>query len=149
MSKPSKSSRIQLVLELAQRKENTAMEALGRAKTYFNQQQQQKRMLDEYRTQYLADLKGSMTGRSSVTQLMSYQGFIKQLDQAIDQQLLVVKQAEGEFERCKQEWLSCHQKTKGMGDLVTKLQAMEAAQREKQIDKMLEDDFLARRRSNH
>lgn len=148
MSKPSKSGRIQLVLDLAERKEKSAMEVLGRAKTYFDQQQQQTRMLDEYRAQYLLDLKGSMTGVSSVSQLMSYQGFIQQLDQAIDQQRLVLQQAETEFERCKQAWLVCHQKTKGMGDLVAKLQAMEAAEREKKIDKMLEEDFLARRRSS-
>ncbi|TNC81973.1 MAG: flagellar export protein FliJ [Oleiphilus sp.] len=146
MPMPKKSERLRLVFELAERKEQTAKEQLSKAKAYLDQQLQQQNMLASYRVQYLADLKARMSGVASVAQLVSNQNFIRQLDQAIEQQTAVVENARSGFERFRAEWQALHEKSKGMSDLLARTLKEEQLAREKRLEKQIEDDFLTRRR---
>ena len=145
MAKVKKSQRLVLVLDMAQRKEESARDALSKAKMYFDQQQGQLNMLSEYRGQYLSDLKASMSGPTTVSALQRSQGFIDQLNSAIEQQDLVVKHAQVQFDGARDQWLQCREKAKGLADLIDRLKLEEAAQAEKQEAKRLEDDLQGRR----
>jgi len=102
-------------------------------------------MLSEYRGQYLSDLKASMSGPTTVSALQRSQGFIDQLNSAIEQQDLVVKHAQVQFDGARDQWLQCREKAKGLADLIDRLKLEEAAQAEKQEAKRLEDDLQGRR----
>ena len=120
MAKQKKSDRFQLVLELAERKEQSAMDVLTKARAYLDQQLGQQTMLSNYRSQYVNDLKDRMSGISSVAQLVSNQGFIRQLDQAIEQQESVVEHARVSYEKALDEWRALHEKSKGIKDLLNR-----------------------------
>lgn len=146
MVNPKKSDRLRLVFDLAERKEQAAKERLAKAKNYLEQQLNQQNMLASYREQYLLELKGRMQGVASVAQLMSNQNFIRQLDQAIEQQASVVENARSAFERYRDEWRTLHEKSKGIHDLLDRTLKEEQWQQEKRLEKQMEDDFLTRRR---
>lgn len=143
--KKTKSQRILLVLELEQRKEKASMDKLSQARTYLDHQKDQLSSLRTYHSQYLQSLKASMQGVANMSQLHSYQGFIAQVSKAIEQQSLVVDHAQVQFDHAKDEWLGFREKCKGLADLISRYQVQERTVMEKQTERRLEDDFLARR----
>lgn len=139
-----RSERLQLVLELEERKEEAAKESLAKAKAYFDQQRTQLENLAEYQGQYLVELKQSMQGVSAVAQLQQYQSFINQINRAIEQQQLVVDHARVQFENERKVWLERREKVRGFSDLVKRSAAEEMIARDKKLEKQIEDDFLGR-----
>ncbi|MDX1453168.1 MAG: flagellar export protein FliJ [Oleiphilaceae bacterium] len=140
-----RSDRLQLVLEVAQRKEQKAMEALQACRQKLNQQEQQLDNLRDYQQQYLNGLKGAMQGRVALQNLQSYHRFVEQLSSAIEQQQQVVVHARYAFDQARQQWLECREKSSSLNDLVQRCRQEEARVREKQLEKRLEDDLNARR----
>lgn len=146
MATPKRSTRLLTVLELEQRKEDAAREALSRSHGYLDQQKKQLESLETYRQQYLQTMKAQMSQVSSVGQLQTFQGFVNQLDQALAQQQQVLAHAQAEYDRVKDIWRIQHEKTKGIKDLYERIKNEEQLARDKKEEKRLEDDFLTRRR---
>lgn len=145
MKKQSKSSRLSVVLELEERKEQEAMDRLRKAKAYLDQQVQQQQVLEDYRGQYLAELKGSMSQVTQVAVLQRSQGFVNQINGAIEQQTLVVQHAQVQFDTEKKNWLERREKAKGLKDLVERIKQEELQAFEKRQEKRMEDDLAGRR----
>ena len=141
-----KSDRLKIVLEVAQRNEKKALDALASKRRYRDQQQEQLDGLKSYYDQYIGTMKANMQeGAMSVHSLQTYQSFVSQIDQASAQQKNTLQIAQQEFELALQNWTSYHQKQKGMTDLIGRYKGEEEAIRDKKEQKQLEDDLTARR----
>ncbi len=141
----SKSQRLTLVLNLARQKEESAMDALRKARRYLDDQEQQLTGLEQYQQQYIQSYRESMRMQVAIHQLQSYQGFIEQLGKAISHQQQVVEVARQQFDRERSAWVECREKRKGLADLVERYQQEEAQAMEKREAKRIEDDLNSRR----
>jgi flagellar protein FliJ len=141
-----KSKRLQLVCDLAARKEEQALDHLRQARRALDVQQQQLDDLKNYHQQYLHSMKQALKGQVDIQKLQVFQGFVAQIQAAIEQQQSVVARAQQLFERSSQVWQRCHQKRKSYEDLVTQYRQQEQALADKKLEKRIEDDFLTRQR---
>ena len=141
----SKSQRLAVVLTLAERKEDSAMDALRQARRYLDDQERQLSGLESYHQQYIQNYRESMASRVTIHQLQSYQGFIEQLDKAISHQQAVVETARQQFERERQQWIECREKRKGLADLIERYRQQEQLASDKRDAKRIEDDLNSRR----
>ena len=133
------------MLELAERNERAAMEALSSKRQYRDQQQEQLDHLRSYHSQYVNDMKKNMAGSQNVSNLQANLQFMHQVDVAIQQQEGVTESAQKVFNLALDDWKALHQKTKGMADLIARYKNEELQVAEKKAQKQLEDDLQARR----
>jgi len=142
----NKSERLKIVLDVAKRNEEKALDALTGKRRYRDQQLEQLEGLKSYHSQYMGTMKTEMTGGSmSVQRLQTYQSFMSQIDMAIEQQINTLQIAQQEFDLALINWTNYHQKRKGMSDLIDRYRQEEEIVREKKAQKYLEDDLTARR----
>lgn len=140
-----RSVRLKVVLELAERKEQEAMEALQNKRLYLDQQKQQLQSLESYHQQYVDSMKRDMHGSLAVHTLQLSQRFMTQVGVAIEQQQSTVDIAQQEFDHVLMIWKTLHQKRKGMFDLIERYRNEENVEAEKRIEKLLESDFQTSR----
>jgi flagellar FliJ protein len=142
----NKSERLKIVLDVAKRNEQKALDVLAAKRRYRDQQQEQLDGLKSYYDQYMGTMKSNMQeGPMSVHSLQTYQSFVSQIDHASEHQKHTLQIAQQEFELALQSWTSYHQKQKGMADLISRYKGEEEAVRDKKEQKSLEDDLTARR----
>jgi len=145
----NKSERLKIVLEVAKRNEQKALDALTAKRRYRDHQQEQLDGLRSYYDQYMGTMKTNMQGGAmSAHSLQTYQSFVSQIDQATEHQNHTLQIAQQEFELALQNWTSFHQKQKGMADLISRYKGEEETVRDKKEQKQLEDDLTARRNQN-
>lgn len=139
-----RSQRMKVVLDQAERNEQAALEQMTASLRYLDEQKAQIASLKDYHTQYMADMKHGEGSVLSVAQLQSNLHFVNQIDAAIQQQQLVVDQAQKSFNIAKEKWSILHQKTKGLVELIGRYKDEEQALADKQEQKQLEDALQAR-----
>ncbi len=139
-----KSQRLQVVLDLAERNEQAGLEQMTAANRYLEDQKAQMMNLRQYHAQYLSDMKPGVGSVQNISLLQSSLHFINQIDKAIQQQELVVDQAQKAFNTSKDKWSALHQKTLGLTDLIQRYKDEERLLLEKQEQKQLEDALQAR-----
>ena len=140
-----KSDRLKIVLDLAERKEKTAMEALSKKRRYRDEQLAQLESLKHYHFQYLDDIRTKTDQVSSTFSLQANLQFLTQVDTAIQQQENVLKIAENEFSNASDVWMVLHQKRKGMSDLIESYKKSEMQIADKKEQQQIESDLLSRR----
>ena len=140
-----KSERLKIVLELAARKEKTAIDELAKKRRYRDEQLAQLENLKQYHSQYLDDIKKTTSQVQDVVSLQANLHFLTQVDSAIQQQEGVLRIAENEFSAAMNNWLALHQKRKGMADLIEKYKAEEMNLADKKEQQQIESDLLSRR----
>lgn len=143
-----KSDRLKIVLDLAARKEQSAMEVLAKKRRYRDEQLGQIDNLKQYHTQYLDDMKQDLSQVHNAVSLQASLHFLGQIDAAINQQEDVLKIAEQEFSKAMQEWMFLHQKRKGMADLIHNYKKQEMHLADKKEQQQIESDLLSRRFRN-
>jgi flagellar FliJ protein len=144
MARVKKSKRMKVVLDQAERNEHAALEQMTAALRYFDDQKAQMLSLKDYHAQYMSDMKHGQGSVLSVAQLQSNLHFVNQIDAAIQQQQLVMDQAQKAFNIAKEKWTALHQKTKGLADLIERYKEEERILEDKQEQKQLEDALQAR-----
>jgi len=144
-----KSKRLKLVCDLAARKEQQALDHLRQARRALDLQQKQLDDLKNYHQQYLHSMKMAFQGQVDIQRIQVFQGFVAQIQAAIEQQQTVVARAQQLFERSSAVWQSCHQKRKSYEDLVSRYRQQEVSATEKILEKRIEDDFQTRQRFAH
>jgi flagellar FliJ protein len=149
LSLKKKSDRLKIVLDVAKRNEQKALDALAAKRRYRDQQQEQLDGLKSYYDQYMGTMKTNMQeGPMSVHSLQTYQSFVSQIDHAAEHQKNTLHIAQQEFELALQNWKIFHQKQKGMADLISRYKNEEEVVRDKKEQKLMEDDLTARRYQN-
>ena len=140
-----RSERLKIVLELAQRKEETALKQLRDAQSALHAQQQQLSQLVQYQVEYQQQLRQTSTTPLRASQYQSSQHFLSQLGLAIEQQQAKIEFCEAEMEAYRSQWQQLHQKTQGMDDFI--LQCRQKEQAEFDEREQIEMDELASQRA--
>src|SRR5690606_9136949 len=86
MASPKRSQRLQIVLQLAQRKEDEAQQELLQAQARLQQEQDKLTQLQQYQGEYLDNLKAQTGRQMSAMQYQAMTQFVSRLSVAISEQ---------------------------------------------------------------
>ena len=116
-------------------KESNAAKALG---SYQQKLEFYKKRLDDletYRMEYSRGFLG--VGQSGITaaKLQSYQAFLHNLNNAIEQQKTIIKDMHAEYERLKRQWLAARNRSKAIETVVERHVKAESYAEERQLQK--------------
>lgn len=109
-----RSQRLAVVLTLEERREQEALEQMGKARELAEQHREQVASLSRYHQEYRDQIRNSQHGVVPVSRLQAWQAFIAQLDQVILQQQKQLAQAEEVYEARRQAWQQAWERKRGM-----------------------------------
>ncbi|MFT2097239.1 flagellar export protein FliJ [Marinomonas sp. 2405UD66-6] len=140
-----KSHRMQILVDLAKRKEDAAAQQLARDKAKVEQDVRKLNELKEYAGQYESERNLLGLGAYLTT---NYQHFVDRVQQAILQQEVAIGRAEQQADMSMRGWLQARTKTKSMDWLKEKNHKaelmVEAKQEQRQSDEFAMRRFLDR-----
>ncbi|MBM6551246.1 flagellar export protein FliJ [Marinomonas ostreistagni] len=143
-----KSKRMQILVDIAKRKEDEVVKVLAKEQARLQQDQQKLQELKDYAEQY--DQQRNLIGLSPYL-TSNYQHFVDRLQQAITQQQNQVNRSQQQVNMAMRRWQEAQAKTKGMDWLKDKSVSEEIAaedrQDQKQIDEFANRAFFNRMRS--
>ena len=119
------SQRLQTVLKLARLRQQLAAEQLGAMIQNADAQQQQAEQLKHYQLDYGAHLKALGASGASAGQLVNYQRFMDNLEQAVVTQQQRVVLARDQREQARNRWQQQYAREKNMEALVERKQQQE------------------------
>lgn len=134
-----RSKRLQVVLDLAERKRKQADQWLAQAQNRILQAEQTLAQLQQYYAEYGNQFYAGGSEGVSVSQLHTHQAFMNKLRQAIEQQKQAKQMEEAQLETVKAHWQSVYGHYKAIDSLVDKAAAEEKIQEEKQQQKLLDE----------
>lgn len=140
-----RSKRLQVVLALAQRKEDEALKVMQVAQQNLNQQNNKLNELIQYQKEYQQALREAYKGGATAASCATYQHFLSQVGGAIDQQQSVVTLAEEQLNKTRELWRAVHEKQRGMGSLIDRFRDEEDREIDKKEQKMI-DELSQRKR---
>lgn len=136
-----KSRRMQILVDLAKRKEDVAAQQLARDKAKVQHDLKKLNELKDYAGQYESER--NLLGLSAYL-TTNYQHFVDRVQQAIVQQEAAVGRAEQQADMSMRRWLQTRTKTKSMDWLKEKSHKVELAVEAKQEQRQ-SDEFAMRR----
>ncbi len=141
-----RSKRLDSVRDLAQFKEQKALESFGQSSQYLDQQQQQLTKLYHYRSGYQQNLQseGEQIG-ITVAKYRQVILFMGRLDEAIVQQTDTVAIATQVREQKRQLWLEAHRRTQALAKVKELHEAEEAYFDHRQEQKVMDEMAQQRR----
>jgi len=146
------SKRLKPIKRLADNKEKTAAQNLGKSIGQKQQQLEQLEQLLQYRAEYLSSMSSITTQGMSGDRLHQYYHFLKKLDSAIEQQKLVVEQSQANISECRNKWQLSNSRANAVDKAVKNLQAKEVKAIDKkettQVDEMSTQNFLRNTKNN-
>lgn len=140
-----RSKRLQVVLDLAKRKEDEALKALQVAQSSLASQNQKLSELTQYQRDYQQSLREAYQTHATADSCATYQHFLAQVGDAIEQQQQTVALAEQQFDQVRIHWLTLHEKQQGMGSLIDRFRDEEDKELDKKEQKMI-DELSQRKR---
>ncbi|MBC8796463.1 flagellar export protein FliJ [Shewanella algae] len=149
MAKPDP---LHTVLKLAVEAEEQAALQLKAAQMECQRRKSQLQALHEYRLDYMKQLDAQQGQSIGASYYQQFHRFVRQVDDAIGQQLAVVAEADKQRGYRQQHWLEKQQKRKAVEMLLEKkalqAEAKAAKQEQKLIDEFASQQFF-RRKLNH
>ncbi len=133
-----RSDRMKLLQRLAEQREQVAVRAMGKSQQNLHTQQGRLTELGDFLKDY--QQKFQHTGARGMTgaTIQLYQQFMRQLDQAIEQQQGAVSAADADCTHKQQQWHATHTTTriydKTVERMVDKEQQLEQRQEQKEAD---------------
>lgn len=127
------SKQLALVLELREKEEEKARQALGNAEQQLEMLEQQLKSLEDYALSYQQQL--SQPGQMQMQQRQTITAYLYQVQTAIVGQVDKVNTAADKVEDAKQSWLDVRLKKKGIETLLKKREHEQAVQQNKREQK--------------
>ncbi|MBR9911633.1 MAG: flagellar export protein FliJ [Gammaproteobacteria bacterium] len=134
----SRSQRMTVVLQLANRAEEAAVNALNDSRENVERAREQLEQISRYQQEYTRQLNAKTAGLSAQN-MINDRRFLQQLGQALSaqqQQILQLQQAET---GCLRNWQQCYQRRQGIEKLIQSLKSAEDASAEKLLQKELDE----------
>jgi len=142
----SRSSRLKPIIEFKDQQQKQCLQDMADSKTRWQAQQTQLDNLYLYQTEYHHKQAHENDQTSlSVMQLLEERRFLDQLENTIKQQLLIVKQAEREYQLKQQHWIQVKNDVTAVEHLVENLHDEERKLADKQEQKLLDEYGLRRK----
>ncbi|HWV16698.1 MAG TPA: flagellar export protein FliJ [Cellvibrio sp.] len=134
----SRAKRMQVVLFLAERKEQELGQQLSQQRQVVEQEIEQLRQLEQYAEQYLQTYSER---KSNVRphELIAYSGFIQRLGDARLEQKAKIERQQKVFVRMQQVWRAAHHKCESIKELIERLKQDENALIDKRLQKELDE----------
>lgn len=139
MANPKRSQRLQIVLQLAQQKEEAAQQELLQAQTRLQQEQDKLVQLQQYQSEYLDNLKAQTGRQMSAMQYQAMTQFINRLSVAISEQRRQVQLVGIALERVQAKWRQLYQKRQKMGDLIERCKKDEAREQDQREQRLMDE----------
>ncbi|MCV6609546.1 MAG: flagellar export protein FliJ [Amphritea sp.] len=134
-----RSKRLQVVLDLAERRKQEADKILGEAQGRVSQGEQTLEQLQNYYNEYVNGFYTAGASGVSLGQIQNHQAFMQKLQAAIEQQRRAILMDKAQLERAREHWQAAYGRHKAMGSLVEKAKTEEQVQQEKQQQKVLDE----------
>ncbi len=134
---------LQILLDHARHRMDAAQKTLALLKRKEEEATQRLRELEEFRQEYHDRLVHSATGGMHIHLMRDYRAFLARIDQAIQHQAQVVREAHARWEAAHQQWLSERQKVKAYEALSERHRQREIRQAERR-DQRLTDEHAAK-----
>jgi flagellar protein FliJ len=112
--------RLQPIVELSQRHEQTELQHLARIQQLIRSDEEKLQELNGYREDYHIRLKTITQEPVSMLTVQNFQGFLSQLDAAIDQQQNILNQRSTVLEEQRQRYLKATQRASALSSLQDK-----------------------------
>ncbi|WP_185231269.1 flagellar export protein FliJ [Teredinibacter franksiae] len=133
-----RSKRMDIVIELARRKQDSAALELRDQQKILQASQQRWHELKEYYQHYESAFAGN-NSKIRASQLGQSRTFLQQMSQAIEGQGLVVQQAEKQLLQAQAEWQKCYLKQQSLIDLQQRYVEEEGAMLERKEQAQIEE----------
>lgn len=134
-----RSKRLQLVLELAERKKQQADQFLAASRQRVEQDKRTMEQLDQYMSEYQQNYLGANAEGLSGAQLHTQQAFLQKIQDAKSTQQQAMEQNKRELEVVEQHWKEAYAKVKGVEKLKDKAVNAEAMAEEKALQQQLDE----------
>ena len=134
----SRAKRLQVVLMLAERKEQEAGLQLSQQRTLIATEEQQLRELDDYATQYMQSYSARKVDVRP-HELIAYSGFIQRLGEASKEQRAKLERMNTLLDKLQQRWHVAHHKCEAIKELILRLERDENLLLDKRLQKELDD----------
>jgi len=131
---------LNIVLDMAHKKENETLKIFSQAQQQLTQLQQQMASLAQYKVDYLEQMKPENSQQITAAKLIRLQGFLAQLDKSIFQQRDVIAKASLAVDARRLEWSKAKRYADSIVFLIDK-QHGEAALKENKLQQKLSDEF--------
>lgn len=125
-----RSRRLQTVVKLARLRQRLAAEQLGESSSNAESQQMQLQQLKRYQQDYGDNFKALAAAGSNPSQLINYQRFMANLDQAAVAQSQRAVLAEDQRERARADWQQLYSREKSLDKLVQRTRQEEDREEE-------------------
>lgn len=134
----SRSQRMQVVLVLAERKEQQAGQQFSQYRAQVDAEKEQLRQLEDYAAQYLNTYSERKTGVRP-HELIAYSSFIQRLAAARKDQETRIARMQLNLNRLQQLWQQAYQKRESLKDLIARLHQEESVALDKRLQKELDE----------
>ncbi|MES2672683.1 MAG: flagellar export protein FliJ [Pseudomonadota bacterium] len=134
----SRAKRLQVVLMLAERKEQEAGQQLSQQRALVTAEEQQLRELDEYAKQYLQNYAARKIDIRP-HELIAYSSFIQRLGEACKEQQVKVERLIIILDKIQLRWRTAHHKCEAIKELILRLEHDENLLLDKRLQKELDD----------
>ncbi|MGH1462126.1 MAG: flagellar export protein FliJ [Neptuniibacter sp.] len=143
MSKRTK--RLQLVLDLAEKKKKQADQFLAASRQRVEQDKQTMAQLEQYMLEYQQNYLGQNADGCTGAQLHAQQAFMQKIQDAQSTQKQAMEQNRKELEVVEQHWKEVYARFKGLEKLTDKAKRAELYEQEKALQKQLDERSQNRR----
>ena len=138
--KKKRSERLDVILRLAQQREEQATRALGIAQSVLAAEQQKHVELTQYEQEYVAAMPtGAENTVVNPTLVINWNLFLRRMRLAISQQGDVIVEAEKRLQQRLIAWQKAHMKRQSLHDLVKRARSKEGVLEEKKIQRDIDD----------
>lgn len=134
-----RSKRLQVVLDLAERKRKQADQWLSQAQGQVQQGEATLTQLHDYYSDYANSFYQQGAAGISPGQIHTHQAFMQKLRLAVEQQEKALQMDREQLEKVTAHWQSVYQHFKSVEMLVDKLKGQESKEAERQLQKELDE----------
>ena len=135
----TRSKRMRPVQQLAQSREQEAVQKLGQSQQYLHAQQARLEELRAYRDQYARDFAASGGDGLGATRVQDYRIFLSRLGEAVCQQEEVIAQCCTQHEQTRRQWLESRGQSRSVDKLVDRYHREENKQLDRKEQKEQDD----------
>jgi flagellar FliJ protein len=134
-----RAKRMSPLIHLAQKSVNEALSYIGTLQQSINNENNKKQSLMDYQGEYLEHFQ--QTGKTGMTgsQLLQFESFILQIDNALARQQFQVQQFEQQLQQAQKIYLQLNQRLKSFEKLQTRLNERAEGQENRQLQSFLDE----------
>ncbi len=141
----TRTRRLRPVVQHTAKKEQHALQQVARSQRLLEVEQMRRAQLQDYKLEYLHKKKYDI-GLFTPLELQEFNRFMRQLDETIERQMVVVEMRQKELEEKRETWKTTHIDSKVIHKVVEKLKKQEFTEKERREQKAM-DEFTQRNNS--